>query len=144
MVSRTRFGRCSPIGSGEEFRENSRLWGREVIGWRASIRDATTAEALRCTEELRPDVTLVDVHLGAESGFELARQLHLSARALCRQVRSGASSMPPGLAGVRLRSMASEESDRRHHPAVNVVGVWQVQFGQHTVHMFLDGAFGDP
>jgi two-component system, NarL family, nitrate/nitrite response regulator NarL len=37
---------------------------------------STTAEALSRTEELRPDVTLVDVHLGAESGFELARQLH--------------------------------------------------------------------
>ena len=35
----------------------------------------TGAEALRQVEELRPDVTLVDVNLGGESGFELARQL---------------------------------------------------------------------
>jgi DNA-binding NarL/FixJ family response regulator len=27
-------------------------------------------------EELRPDVTLVDVDLGSESGFTLARELH--------------------------------------------------------------------
>ena len=27
-------------------------------------------------EELRPDVTLVDVDLGGESGFTLARELH--------------------------------------------------------------------
>ena len=37
---------------------------------------STAAEALRCAGELRPDVTLVDVHLGRESGFELAEQLH--------------------------------------------------------------------
>ena len=37
---------------------------------------STSAEALRCFEELRPDVTLVDIDLGGESGFELAEQLH--------------------------------------------------------------------
>jgi two-component system, NarL family, nitrate/nitrite response regulator NarL len=36
---------------------------------------STTAEALIRTEELRPDVTLVDVHLGAESGFDLVWRL---------------------------------------------------------------------
>jgi DNA-binding NarL/FixJ family response regulator len=36
---------------------------------------ATSAEALRRAEELRPEVVLVDVMLGGESGFELARQL---------------------------------------------------------------------
>jgi DNA-binding NarL/FixJ family response regulator len=39
---------------------------------------SNSAEALRCVEQLRPDVTLVDVNLGAESGFELAEQLHRS------------------------------------------------------------------
>jgi two-component system, NarL family, nitrate/nitrite response regulator NarL len=34
-----------------------------------------SAEALRLEEELRPDVVLVDVHLGDESGFDLARRL---------------------------------------------------------------------
>jgi DNA-binding NarL/FixJ family response regulator len=33
-------------------------------------------EALLRFEELRPDVTLVDVDLGGESGFELVDQLH--------------------------------------------------------------------
>jgi CheY-like chemotaxis protein len=37
---------------------------------------STSAEALRCFEEQRPDVTLVDVNLGSENGFELAEQLH--------------------------------------------------------------------
>ena len=36
---------------------------------------STSAEALRATETLRPEVVLVDVWLGAESGLELARQL---------------------------------------------------------------------
>jgi DNA-binding NarL/FixJ family response regulator len=36
---------------------------------------ATSAEALRQAEELRPEVVLVDVMLGGESGFELARRL---------------------------------------------------------------------
>ena len=37
---------------------------------------STGAEALRLFEETRPDVTLVDINLGRESGFELAEQLH--------------------------------------------------------------------
>jgi DNA-binding NarL/FixJ family response regulator len=37
---------------------------------------STSAEALRQAEELKPDVTLVDVDLGHESGFELVRRLH--------------------------------------------------------------------
>jgi DNA-binding NarL/FixJ family response regulator len=34
------------------------------------------AEALQRAEQLRPDVTLVDIHLGDQDGFELVRQLH--------------------------------------------------------------------
>ena len=40
---------------------------------------STSAEALQQVEELRPDVTLVDIDLGGESGFELARRLHRDA-----------------------------------------------------------------
>jgi len=36
---------------------------------------STGAEALRQVEQLRPDVTLVDLDLGGESGFEVARRL---------------------------------------------------------------------
>jgi CheY-like chemotaxis protein len=36
---------------------------------------SNSAEALRRAEELRPDVTLLDIDLGGESGLELARRL---------------------------------------------------------------------
>ena len=41
---------------------------------------STSAEALRRAEELRPEVILVDINLGAESGFEVAEQLHRDGR----------------------------------------------------------------
>ena len=37
---------------------------------------STSADALGLFEQLRPDVTLVDINLGVESGFEVAEQLH--------------------------------------------------------------------
>jgi CheY-like chemotaxis protein len=46
---------------------------------------STSAEALRCVQDLRPDVILVDVNLGEENGFELAEQIH----------RSGLPTPPP-------------------------------------------------
>jgi two-component system nitrate/nitrite response regulator NarL len=44
--------------------------GIEVVGVAE-----TSAEALQQAEALRPDVALVDIGLGDESGFELARRL---------------------------------------------------------------------
>jgi len=44
--------------------------GLEVVGVAS-----TSAEAIRLVRELRPDVILVDVFLGDEDGFELARKL---------------------------------------------------------------------
>jgi two-component system, NarL family, nitrate/nitrite response regulator NarL len=43
----------------------------------------TSAEALQHMEELRPDVVLLDINLGSDSGFELAR--HVEARARTTQ-----------------------------------------------------------
>jgi DNA-binding NarL/FixJ family response regulator len=37
---------------------------------------STNADALRSVQELQPDVTLVDVNIGDESGFDLAEVLH--------------------------------------------------------------------
>lgn len=45
--------------------------GMEVTGTASSL-----ADGLRRAKELRPDVVLVDVMLGRESGFDLARRLH--------------------------------------------------------------------
>ena len=44
--------------------------GIDVVGVASTI-----AEAVRVAGELRPDVCLVDIDLGDESGFDLARQL---------------------------------------------------------------------
>jgi CheY-like chemotaxis protein len=44
--------------------------GVEVVGVAS-----TSADALRLVDELRPDVTLIDIDLGPESGFDLARAL---------------------------------------------------------------------
>jgi DNA-binding NarL/FixJ family response regulator len=38
-----------------------------------------SAQALQRAAELRPDVTLIDIDLGGESGLELARTLHREA-----------------------------------------------------------------
>jgi len=57
---------------------------------------STSAEALRSFEELRPDVTLVDINLGGESGFELAEQLHRAGGAV-----TGDTDLNPRRAGLR-------------------------------------------
>lgn len=66
--------RCLIVDDNLEFLEASRdllhRQGIVVVGVASTI-----AEALRRADELCPDVTLVDVYLGDESGFELARQL---------------------------------------------------------------------
>jgi DNA-binding NarL/FixJ family response regulator len=41
---------------------------------------STIAEALSRAAELRPEVVLVDITLGAQSGFELARRLRANGR----------------------------------------------------------------
>jgi DNA-binding NarL/FixJ family response regulator len=45
--------------------------GLDVVGVASD-----SAEAIRLATALRPDVTLVDIDLGDEDGFELARRLH--------------------------------------------------------------------
>jgi DNA-binding NarL/FixJ family response regulator len=45
--------------------------GFSIIGTASTI-----AEAVQRVEELRPDITLVDVNLGGESGLRLALKLH--------------------------------------------------------------------
>ncbi|MCW2627192.1 MAG: putative transcriptional regulator [Mycobacterium sp.] len=72
--------RCVIVDDSPNFLEVARsLLEREGI---TVVAEAWTgAEALRLVDELRPDVTLVDINLGGESGFELAERLHWHARA---------------------------------------------------------------
>ena len=66
--------RCLIVDDNKRFLEVARASlgdsGLEIVA------TATTSEeALRSVEELQPDVVLVDIGLGAESGFDLARAL---------------------------------------------------------------------
>jgi len=66
--------RCLIVDDSPRFLDAARTLlegqGVTVVG-QASSGD----EALRRVEELRPDVTLLDIDLGGESGLELARRL---------------------------------------------------------------------
>jgi CheY-like chemotaxis protein len=67
--------RCLIVDDSADFADAARglleCQGVSVVGVASTV-----AEALRYFEELRPDVTLVDINLGGESGFEVAEQLH--------------------------------------------------------------------
>ena len=66
--------RCLLVDDNDAFLETARVLlereGVQVAGVASNI-----AGALRQVRALRPDVTLVDIGLGEESGFELARLL---------------------------------------------------------------------
>jgi DNA-binding NarL/FixJ family response regulator len=66
--------RCLLVDDSEPFLAAARKLlareGLEVVGTAS-----TSAEALELAARLRPDVTLVDIHLGRESGFDLVREL---------------------------------------------------------------------
>jgi len=65
--------RCLIVDDNESFLE---VAAASLGGDELDVRTATTsAEALRQVAEKQPDVVLVDVSLGEESGFELARTL---------------------------------------------------------------------
>lgn len=66
--------RCVIVDDSPAFLDTAaKVLGREgitIVGMASTI-----AEALECIGELRPDVTVVDVDLGGESGFDLAEHL---------------------------------------------------------------------
>ena len=66
--------RCLIVDDSERFLEVARAGlgrdGLEVVGTATN-----SAEALQEMEQLRPDVVLVDISLGEESGFDLTRTL---------------------------------------------------------------------
>jgi DNA-binding NarL/FixJ family response regulator len=67
--------KCLIVDDNSPFLESAadllRREGLDVVGVATD-----SAEAIRLVAELRPDVTLVDVDLGDEDGFELARRLN--------------------------------------------------------------------
>ena len=74
MTSRTELLRCLIVDDSAVFLETAARM-LKYDGF-TDIRTASTiAEALQCIEEYQPDVTLVDVYLGEESGFDLVEQL---------------------------------------------------------------------
>jgi CheY-like chemotaxis protein len=66
--------RCLIVDDSADFRDAASAMleraGISVVG-----KASNSAEALRCYEDLHPDVALVDIDLGPENGFELAEQL---------------------------------------------------------------------
>ena len=66
--------RCLIVDDSERFLEVARTGlsrdGVEVVGTAS-----TSADALQEVERLHPDVVLVDINLGEESGFDLSRRL---------------------------------------------------------------------
>lgn len=74
------FVRCLIVDDSADFRDAARGMleraGIVVVGMASSA-----AEGLTSFRDLKPDVTLVDVDLGAESGFDLVEELdHADAR----------------------------------------------------------------
>ena len=74
MMSGTKLLRCLIVDDSAAFRQTAaRMLQRDGL---TDVRTASTiAETLRCLEEFDPDVTLVDVYLGDENGFDLVEQL---------------------------------------------------------------------
>jgi CheY-like chemotaxis protein len=66
--------RCLIVDDNPEFLRAARAL-LEQEGMRVVGEASTSAEALRRAAELRPDVTLVDINLGSESGFDLVERL---------------------------------------------------------------------
>lgn len=67
--------RCLIVDDSDHFKEAARLLleadGIAVVG-----AASTTAEALQCFHDLRPDLVLVDIDLGEENGFDLVLRLY--------------------------------------------------------------------
>ena len=81
--------RCLLVDDNSVFIETARLLlareGVVVAGTASSI-----AEAVRQASALRPDVVLVDIALGDENGFDLARRLAGGVAVIMISTRAGA------------------------------------------------------
>jgi CheY-like chemotaxis protein len=77
VVSQVEPIRVVIVDDNPEFLDSARRL-LEHQGVRVAGVASTNADGLRYVQELRPDVTLVDVDLGQESGFDLAEALQES------------------------------------------------------------------
>jgi DNA-binding response OmpR family regulator len=78
--------RCLIVDDNQPFLDAARLLlEREGVAVGVAT---TSAEALRLEGELRPDVVLVDIRLGDESGFDLARRLSSTVILISTQAQS--------------------------------------------------------
>ncbi len=116
------------------------------------------ADAVRTVEELRPDVALVDIDLGGESGFELARRLapttvilistHAEGDYVDLVEASPAAGSWRSRTSRRARSARSsvrlEERDHREHATVVVRRLGQVELAEDAAHVLLHRALRDP
>ena len=75
MIAASRELRCLIVDDSPEFRDAASAM-LERAGMCVVAKASNSAEALRYYDDFRPDVALVDIELGGEDGFELARQLH--------------------------------------------------------------------
>jgi CheY-like chemotaxis protein len=67
--------RCVILDDNRDFLEAAaRLLEHQGISVVATA--TSSEEGLQCVKELRPDVTLVDIDLGEESGFDVVELLH--------------------------------------------------------------------
>ncbi|SRR6266567_9081199 len=77
--------RCLIVDDNPSFLEGAtdllKREGLDVVGTAS-----TGAEAIRLVTKLRPEVTLVDIDLGEEDGFELARQLSETSSAFTKVI----------------------------------------------------------
>ena len=134
-----------------------------VVGTASSI-----AEALLRASELRPDVVLIDIALGTENGFDLARRLaggHASGLAVI-MISSGAEddyadlvAASPALGflpkaelsadGIRrilglAALMRVKEGQDGEHTPVRVIGFRQAKLRQDAADMLLHRSLGHP
>jgi len=84
-------------------------------------------EARRHTEELRPDVVLLDVDLGTESGFEVAGRLHAER-----------SPSPPDLIMISIHDEEDLADLIATSPVVGFIG--KSQLSARAIHDLLGGA----
>ena len=74
LPSRARPLRCLIIDDSQQFLEAARRL-LEQQGFTIVGTGASSADAVRLAQALRPDVTLVDIDLGSEDGIAVTRQL---------------------------------------------------------------------